>query len=147
MERPSLTNNAVSAMAKNEVHDIISLHFSDICGCAVKDTGAKSVAWLLEVEEETCNMHDSDKIGRSVIGELLRMDGNKKPVNPFLPGKCISMVVHLFILFYVLYFYVYDFTNLFCYIPFQVKHLCTSFEVRLGISIKATRIGSTMTSF
>ena len=84
-----LTSNAqsVADLAKLVVKDITGFDFGNLCGCSVQDSAAKSVARHLELEEETCDMHDSDKIGRSAIGELLRKDGRGGVVNPFDAGK------------------------------------------------------------
>ena len=57
----------------------------------------KSVARLLNVEEETCDMHDGDKIGRSAIGELLRKDGSGGFINPFEPGELIVVFYFIFL--------------------------------------------------
>ena len=45
-------------------------------------------------------MHDWDKIGRSVIGELVWMDRNSGVINTFQPGKLIDVS---FICYNVLY--------------------------------------------
>ena len=95
-------------MAKRVVNLVTGFNFNKICGCSVQDRAAKSVARYLELEEKTCDMHDRDKIGRSAIGELVRMDGNGGVVNPFEPGKLILVS---FICYNILY---HDITNNFC---------------------------------
>ena len=76
-------------MAREVVQELTGFDFNEVCGASVQDAAAKSVARLLNLEEETCDMHDSDKIGRLAIGELLRKDGSGGYINPFEPGKLI----------------------------------------------------------
>ena len=77
----------VANLAREQVQSVIAFSFRNVCGCSVQDAGAKSVARHLELEEETCNIHDSDKIGKSTIGELLRRKRGNGFINPFEPGK------------------------------------------------------------
>ena len=60
----------------------------DIVGSAVQDAAAKSVARLLGLEVETCDMHDTDKVGQSAIGELTRRKDGEE-VNPFPEGLAL----------------------------------------------------------
>ena len=74
-------------MVKKEVKAVTGWDFGNICGLSVQDGAAKGVARFLELEVETCDMHDSNKIGRSATGELLRCDGRGGIVNEFAKGK------------------------------------------------------------
>ena len=47
----------------------------------------KSVANVWDLEVETCDMHDGDKVGTSAIGRLVRKDGWRNIVNPFPEGQ------------------------------------------------------------
>jgi len=85
----SSTSESVATMAREVVQEITGFDFNEVCGASVQDAAARSVARLLNLEEETCNMHDSNKIGRSAIGELLRKDGSGGYINPFEPGELI----------------------------------------------------------
>lgn len=96
----SSTGINVAIMARNVVKEITNHNFSDICGCSVQDSAAKSIARHLDLEEETCDMHDTDKIGRSAIGELLRKKGERF-VNPFPPGMyfqcCYTYIIYIYL--------------------------------------------------
>ena len=64
----------------------MGMELDSIVGAAVQDRAALSVAEYIGLDKaEACDMHDSDKIGRSAIGELVRST-NKIPVNPFPEG-------------------------------------------------------------
>ena len=92
----SSTSESVAGLARLVIEEITGFEFNQVCGASVQDAAAKSVARLLNLEEETCNMHDGDKIGRSAIGELLHKDGSGGFVNPFEPGKLIVIFCLLF---------------------------------------------------
>ena len=62
------------------------LEFEDIVGRMRSDRAAKGVAGALEMEEEeVCEMHDTEKLGRSATGGLVRTR-NKVAINPFPEG-------------------------------------------------------------
>ena len=67
----SFTSQNVAGLAKDVVKSMTGFEFGNICSCSIQDSAAKSVARHLELEAETCDMHDTDKMGRSAIGELL----------------------------------------------------------------------------
>ena len=75
--------------------EVTTFPFEAICGSSVQDAAAKSVARLLQCEEETCDIHDSDKVGKLVIGELLCMDGNSKQ-KIYPPQVCLFIFLSLF---------------------------------------------------
>ena len=56
----------MSNIGKELVKDRTNFDLKQISGCAVQDAAAKSVtrAWYIEVE--TCDMHDGEKVGRSL---------------------------------------------------------------------------------
>ena len=85
----SSTSESVAGLAREVIQEVTGFKFNEVCGASVQDAAARSVARLLNLEEETCDMHDGDKIGRSAIGELLRKDGRGGFINPFEPGKLI----------------------------------------------------------
>lgn len=94
----SSTSDSVALMAREVVNELTGFDFNDVCGASVQDAAAKGVARALNLEEETCDMHDGDKIGRAAIGELLRRNGSGGIVNPFDQGMLI--VVYLFSLIF-----------------------------------------------
>ena len=85
----SSTSNDVAEMAREVVNELTGFDFNDICGALVQDAAAKSIARILNLEEETCDMHNGDKIGRSAIGEFLHKDGSGNFSNPFEHVKLI----------------------------------------------------------
>ncbi|KAL1504104.1 hypothetical protein AB1Y20_010514 [Prymnesium parvum] len=69
-----------------EFHKIVSRMRSD--------RAAKGVAGQLDMgEEEVCEMHDTDKLGRSALGGLVRSRA-KTPINPFPEGVALVAKAH-----------------------------------------------------
>ena len=95
----SSAGESVVNLAREEVFNTTGYRFDQIIGCSVQDAAARSVAAHLQLEEETCDMHDGDKIGRSAIGELLRTR-NKVAINSFPAGMFIVLTYLFFILYY-----------------------------------------------
>lgn len=60
----------------NVVHEVTQFPFESIMSCSVQDAAAKSVAKAFGFEEETCDMHDGDKVSTSAIGKLVKKDGS-----------------------------------------------------------------------
>ena len=69
------------------------LQFEDVVGRMRSDRAAKGVAGVLEMVEEVCEMHDTDKLGQSGYGGLIRTK-NKFPVNPFPDGVALVQRAH-----------------------------------------------------
>ena len=93
----SSAGESVANLAREEVFNTTGYRFDQIIGCSVQDAAARSVAAHLQLEEETCDMHDGDKIGRSAIGELLRTR-NKVAINSFPASMFIVLTYLYFIL-------------------------------------------------
>ena len=72
------------------VKDRTNFDLKQIAGCAVQDASAKSVARAWDLEVETCDMHDGDKVGASAIGRLVRKDRRGGVVNSFPVGKALE---------------------------------------------------------
>jgi len=85
------TGDTVSNLGKELVKDRTNFDFKQITACAVQDSAAKSVARAWELEVETCDMHDGDKIGASAIGRLVRKDGRGGIVNSFPEGQALEV--------------------------------------------------------
>ena len=83
---PNSTTETVSMLGKNLVKDSTRFNFEEIISSSVQDGAAKSVPKKWNLEVETCDMHDSDKIGASAVGRLVRKDGKKNVVNPYPSG-------------------------------------------------------------
>ena len=81
-------------MVMKEVKAVTGCNFGDICSSSVQDTAAKGVACFLELEVETCDMHNTNKILRSAIDELLRCDGRGGIVNKFPKGKFVVVMYY-----------------------------------------------------
>ena len=75
------TTDTVSNLGKELVKDRTNFDLKQIEGCAVQDSAAKSVARAWDLEVETCDMHDGDKVGASAIGRLVRKYGRGGVVN------------------------------------------------------------------
>jgi hypothetical protein len=70
------------------------LEYEDIVGRMRSDRAAKGVAGVLDMEEEeVCEMHDTEKLGRSATGGLVRTR-NKVAVNPFQEGVDLVQRAH-----------------------------------------------------
>ena len=65
-------SDGVSELSKKLVKEATNCEYEEIVGLTVKDAAYKAVASLLKLEEDTCDIHDTDKVGKSVIGELVR---------------------------------------------------------------------------
>ena len=91
--------NTVKQLAESVAHEITAFPFEELMSCSVQDAAAKSVAKAFGFEEETCDMHDGDKVSASAIGQLVRKDGRGNVVNPFVEGdvlvaKCNKIAKH-----------------------------------------------------
>ena len=51
-----------------EVLSTTGFQFTNFCEYFIKDGVSKSIVLLLGIEEETCYMHDTDKIEKYAIG-------------------------------------------------------------------------------
>lgn len=76
----------VATLFKNVCKERTGFEFSDLCMAVVSDRAAKGVSHYLDIEEEVCEMHDTDKIGQSATGALTR-SRNRTVVNPFTEGE------------------------------------------------------------
>ena len=59
----------------------------------ISDLAAVSVAKEMDQEADECEMHQSDKIGKSAIGDLVRTR-KKIPINPFPEGQSLKNKCH-----------------------------------------------------
>ena len=80
----------VSRLGEDLIKDRTNVNFKQIVSSSVQDAAAKSVANAWELEVETCDMHDGDKVGASAIGRLVRKDGRRNIVNPFPEGQALE---------------------------------------------------------
>jgi len=70
------------------------LRFEQVVGRMRSDRAAKGVAGELDMqEEEVCEMHDTEKLGRAATGGLVRTR-NKVAVNPFPEGVALVQRAH-----------------------------------------------------
>ena len=70
------------------------LTFEQVVGRMRSDRAAKGVAGALDMdEEEVCEMHDTDKLGKSALGGLVRTK-MKVEINPFLAGTTLVQRAH-----------------------------------------------------
>ena len=79
----------VSELLKEVSVETTGFTLDAISGAAKQDAAAKKVAKVLNLEVETCDMHDGDKVGQSAVGELTRKDGHGNTVNPFDEGLAL----------------------------------------------------------
>ena len=77
----------VSELGESLVKSRTNFDFKLIVSSSVQDAAAKSVAKAWDLEVETCDMHDGDKLGASAIGRLVRKDGRTNVINPFPEGQ------------------------------------------------------------
>ena len=75
------TTDTVSNLGKELVKDRTNFDLKQIAGCAVQDVAAKNVARAWDLEVETCDMHDGEKVGASARGRLVRKYGRGGVVN------------------------------------------------------------------
>lgn len=66
---------------------------STIIARARQDRKALGVATEMGLDDEACEMHDSDKVGASCVGDLTR-SSNHKIINPFPEGQYLVLMVH-----------------------------------------------------
>ena len=84
----------VATIWKDMVPERCGLQFVEIVGRMRSDRAAKGVAGELQMEEEeVCEMHDTDKLGRAATGGLVRTK-NKFAVNPFPEGVALVLRAH-----------------------------------------------------
>ena len=80
----------MSNLGKELVKDRTNFDLKQIAGCAVQDASAKSVARAWDIEVETCDIHDGDKVGASAIGILVRKYGREGVVNSFPADQALE---------------------------------------------------------
>lgn len=88
VKSPHNTDMDVANLFKDVCKERTGFEFSELCMAVVSDRAAKGVSNQLNIEEEVCEMHDTDKIGQSATGALTR-SRNKTVVNPFLEGAVL----------------------------------------------------------
>jgi len=81
------TTVTVAELGRELVKDRTQFELQEIIACSVQDGAAKGETKAWDLEVETCDMHDGDKIGASAIGRLVRKDGRGNVVNPFPAGQ------------------------------------------------------------
>ena len=77
----------VVTLLRNEILDLTYRELEDLVGLAVQDTAATKVDRDLDLEVESCGMHDGDKIGVSDVGSLEKKYDRGGDINNFRPGK------------------------------------------------------------
>ena len=90
---PRSTDNKdlqVAELAKAEFQKLTCMEFESIFDSTIADRAAKGVSGYLEHEEEVCDMHDGEKLGRSATGILVRTK-DKTVINPFPEGEKLMM--------------------------------------------------------
>ena len=98
--RPVKTTAAhiVVDLADSVCKEIFGEDFSNVFGMSVQDAAATKIAKDMGFEVETCDMHDSDKVGASVVGELTRrkfgIEVNQFPEGLALLGKLRDQAKH-----------------------------------------------------
>ena len=75
----------ISELARKVVKETTGFDFHMLTGSSIQNCAALNVAEELDLEPEKCTMHQGDKIGKSVIGELVRSK-NKVIFRPFSAG-------------------------------------------------------------
>jgi hypothetical protein len=81
------TNVVVAELFGRVFRQRTGFELADIMCTGVNDAAAKGVNSLIssDIEEETCDMHDADKLGQSAVGALVRSK-DKVEINPFVGG-------------------------------------------------------------
>ena len=71
---PILDGYNVTGVAKIQdiVKDVTRWDYEEICCSTISDRAAKGISKLFGHDEDVCQMHDGDKIGKSAVGDLLR---------------------------------------------------------------------------
>ena len=81
----------VGRLCEKVTKDMCDMNLKDICGIAKQDRVALSVASYLNMDKnESCDMHDGNKIGKCAIRNLTRSI-NKAVINPFDEGVKLSL--------------------------------------------------------
>lgn len=68
--------------------EVFGKKYDEVCNSTISDKAAAGVASEFEQESDICGMHDTDKVGRSMCGDLTRSK-NKVVVNPFPEGQAL----------------------------------------------------------
>jgi hypothetical protein len=88
------TNADVAKIWKAKMPERCGLEYECVVGRMRSDRAAKGVAGELDMEEEeVCEMHDTDKLGQSACGGLVRTR-KKVAVNPFKEGVDLVQKAH-----------------------------------------------------
>ena len=77
------TAAGVDKLSKKVIKDTTNRELEEVVRIGVQDVASKALVRLIIVEEETCDMHDTDKVEQSAIGDLMRSK-NKVAINSFL---------------------------------------------------------------
>ena len=72
--RKPLTHEAdmVAQLVQDISNEMFETNFQNIFSCSVQDLAASAVAKELLVDKVECDMHQGDKVGASVFGDLTR---------------------------------------------------------------------------
>eukprot|EP00957_Ditylum_brightwellii_P027817 2103360-Ditylum_brightwellii.AAC.1 len=81
------TTKTVSELGEGIVKERTQINMKQIVSSTVQNAAAKSVAKAWDLEVETCDMHDGDKVDSNAVGRLVRKDGRKNIANSFPPGQ------------------------------------------------------------
>ena len=81
----SSSSASVTPKIKHAIKKSTGFSWDLITATSNQDCAAEGVAKALNFEVEPCTMHQSDKIGESCTGGLVRTR-NKVPINPFPEG-------------------------------------------------------------
>jgi len=76
------TNNGVARKVEEVSQAVLGHSYGDVSHSTIADFAAIGVCSELDHEEEGCDMHDDDKLGRAAVGDLVR-SRKKVVVNPF----------------------------------------------------------------
>jgi hypothetical protein len=81
--------DVIAAAKLDEVfEDVFGMKYHEVCNSTISDKAAAGVASQFGQEGDTCDMHDVDKVGRAMCGDLTR-SRNKVIVNPFPEGQAL----------------------------------------------------------
>ena len=82
-----IVTETASQLGETLINNRTNFDFNQIASYSVQDAVAKSVAKSQDLETETCDMHNGDRVGSSAAGRLVRKYERTNAVNAFAEGQ------------------------------------------------------------
>ena len=89
------SNEAAASLMNGTSKNVTGHDCESLCHSTTADRAAMGMAQLFGHDRDPCGMHDSDKVAKSAIGDLVRTK-DKVQINPFpaIINKAHKMAAH-----------------------------------------------------